>query len=61
VRTLVRVTLPIIWPAVVSVGVFFFMRCLVTLSTLIIPYTPATQVAAVSAILPRRDRPDELV
>jgi iron(III) transport system permease protein len=50
-RTLGRVTLPIIWPAVVSVGVFFFMRSMVTLSALIFLYTPATQVAAVSVLL----------
>jgi iron(III) transport system permease protein len=50
-RTLGRVTLPIIWPAVVSVGVFFFMRSMVTLSALIFLYSPATQVAAVSVLL----------
>jgi iron(III) transport system permease protein len=50
-RTFARVTLPIIWPAVVSVGVFFFMRSMVTLSALIFLYTPATQVAAVSVLL----------
>ncbi len=50
-RTLARVTLPIIWPAVVSVGVFFFMRSMVTLSALIFLYTPTTQVAAVSVLL----------
>jgi iron(III) transport system permease protein len=50
-RTLGRVTLPIIWPAVVSVGVFFFMRSMVTLSALIFLYTAATQVAAVSVLL----------
>ena len=50
-RTFARVTLPIIWPAAVSVGVFFFMRSMVTLSALIFLYTPATQVAAVSVLL----------
>jgi iron(III) transport system permease protein len=50
-RTLLRITLPAIWPAVVSVGVFFFMRSMVTLSALIFLYTPATQVAAVSVLL----------
>ena len=50
VRTLARVTLPIIWPAVVSVGVFF-TRSMVTLSALIFLYTPATRVAAVSVLL----------
>jgi iron(III) transport system permease protein len=51
VRTLRSVTLPIIWPALVSVGVFFFMRSMVTLSAVIFLYSPATQLAAVSVLL----------
>jgi iron(III) transport system permease protein len=50
-RTMLRVTLPIIWPSVVSVGVFFFMRSMVTLSAVIFLITPATQLAAVSVLL----------
>lgn len=50
-RTLAKITLPIIWPSVVSVGVFFFMRSMVTLSAVIFLMTPATQVAAVSVLL----------
>jgi iron(III) transport system permease protein len=50
-RTLARVTLPIIWPSVVSVGVFFFMRSMVTLSAVIFLITPVTQLAAVSVLL----------
>jgi iron(III) transport system permease protein len=50
-RTLARVTLPIIWPSVVSVGTFFFMRSMVTLSAVIFLITPATQLAAVSVLL----------
>jgi iron(III) transport system permease protein len=50
-RTLRRVTLPIIWPSAVSVGVFFFMRSMVTLSAVIFLYSPATQVAAISVLL----------
>jgi iron(III) transport system permease protein len=50
-RTLGRVTLPIIWPSVVSVGVFFFMRSMVTLSAVIFLITPETQLAAVSVLL----------
>jgi iron(III) transport system permease protein len=50
-RTLTRVTLPIIWPSVVTVGVFFFMRSMVTLSAVIFLITPATQLAAVSVLL----------
>jgi len=50
-RTLAKVTLPMIWPSVVSVGVFFFMRSMVTLSAVIFLITPATQLAAVSVLL----------
>lgn len=50
-RTLRKVTIPIIWPAVVSVGVFFFMRSMVTLAAVIFLFTPATQLAAVSVLL----------
>jgi iron(III) transport system permease protein len=50
-RTLTRVTLPIIWPSVVSVGTFFFMRSMVTLSAVIFLITPTTQLAAVSVLL----------
>jgi len=50
-RTMRRITLPIIWPSVVSVGVFFFMRSMVTLSAVIFLITPATQLAAVSVLL----------
>jgi iron(III) transport system permease protein len=50
-RTLRTVTLPIIAPAVASIGVFFFVRSMVTLSALIFIVTPKTQVAAVSVLL----------
>ena len=50
-RTLRRITLPIIWPSIVSVGVFFFMRSMVTLSAVIFLITPTTQLAAVSVLL----------
>jgi iron(III) transport system permease protein len=50
-RTLWKVTLPVIWPSVVSVGVFFFMRSMVTLAAVIFLFTPATQLAAVSVLL----------
>jgi iron(III) transport system permease protein len=49
--TLRRVLLPIIAPAIVSIGVFFFVRSMVTLSALIFLVTPQTQVAAVSVLL----------
>lgn len=50
-HTLRTVTLPIVAPAIASIGVFFFMRSMVTLSALIFIVTPATQVAAVSVLL----------
>jgi iron(III) transport system permease protein len=51
VKTLRAVILPIIAPSIVSVGVFFFVRSMVTLSAAIFLVTPATQVAAVSVLL----------
>jgi iron(III) transport system permease protein len=50
-RTLHSVILPIIGPAIVSIGVFFFVRSMVTLSAVIFLVTPATQLAAVSVLL----------
>ena len=50
-RTLRDVILPIIAPAIVSIGVFFFVRSMVTLSAVIFLITPATQLAAVSVLL----------
>jgi len=50
-RTMRSITLPIIWPSVVSVGVFFFVRSMVTLSAVIFLITPSTQLAAVSVLL----------
>jgi iron(III) transport system permease protein len=45
-----RITLPLIWPAIVSVGVFYFMRAMVTLSAVIFLITPSTQLASVSVL-----------
>jgi iron(III) transport system permease protein len=50
-RTMTRITLPIIWPAIVSVGVFFFMRSMVTLAAVVFLFTPGTQLAAISVLL----------
>lgn len=50
-RTMRCITLPIIWPSVISVGVFFFVRSMVTLSAVIFLITPSTQLAAVSVLL----------
>jgi iron(III) transport system permease protein len=48
--TLRKVTLPLIWPTLLGVGVFFFMRSMVSLSAVIFLVTPSTQVAAVSVL-----------
>lgn len=50
-HTMRCITLPIIWPSMISVGVFFFVRSMVTLSAVIFLITPATQLAAVSVLL----------
>ena len=50
-RTLRQVLLPVIAPSILSIGVFFFVRSMVTLSALIFLITPQTQVAAVSVLL----------
>jgi len=50
VRTLIKVTLPLVWPTLLGVGVFFFMRAMVSLSAVIFLITPQTQVAAVSVL-----------
>ena len=48
--TVLRITLPLIWPTILGVGVFFFMRAMVTLSAVIFLITPSTQLAAVSVL-----------
>jgi iron(III) transport system permease protein len=50
-RTMAKITLPIIWPSIVAVGVFFFMRSMVTLAAVVFLFTPTTQLAAVSVLL----------
>ena len=45
-----RITLPLIWPTIISVGVFYFMRAMVTLSAVIFLITPSTQLASVSVL-----------
>lgn len=49
-QTLVKVTLPLLFPTLVGIAVFFFMRSMVTLSAVIFLITPNTQVAAVSVL-----------
>lgn len=51
IRTMRKVTLPLMWPTLVGVAVFFFMRSMVTLSAVIFLITPTSQVAAVSVLL----------
>ncbi len=50
-RTLRRITLPIIWPTLVRLGVFYFMHAMVTLSAVIFLVSPSTNLAAVSVLL----------
>ncbi|WP_459937592.1 ABC transporter permease subunit [Desulfonatronum parangueonense] len=50
-RTMRKVTLPLMCPTLVGIAVFFFMRSMVTLSAVIFLITPSTQVAAVSVLL----------
>jgi iron(III) transport system permease protein len=49
-RTIMTVTLPLIWSSMISVGVLYFMRAMVTLSAVIFIISPTTQVAAVSVL-----------
>ena len=48
--TLRKVTLPLLWPTLLGVAVFFFMRTMVSLSAVIFLVTPSTQVAAISVL-----------
>jgi iron(III) transport system permease protein len=48
--TLRKVTLPLLWPTLLGIGVFFFMRAMVSLSAVIFLVTPSTQVAAFSVL-----------
>ncbi len=49
--TMRKITLPIIWPAMMSLGVFFFMRAMVTLAAVIFLVNPSNNLAAVSVLL----------
>lgn len=50
VRTLATITVPLLWPTMLGVAVFYFMRSMVSLSAVIFLVTPSTQVAAVSVL-----------
>lgn len=49
-RTVQRVTLPIVWPSLVRLGVFFFMRAMVTLSAVIFLFSPGNNLASVTVM-----------
>jgi len=49
-QTFAKVTLPLMFPTLIGIAVFFFMRSMVTLSAVIFLITPNTQVAAVSVL-----------
>jgi len=46
-----KITLPLIWPTISTVMMFYFIQGMVTLSALIFLVTPKTQLAAVSVIV----------
>lgn len=46
-----RISLPLLWPSLVSLALFMFMRAMVTLSALIFLVSPDNSVAAVSVLL----------
>jgi iron(III) transport system permease protein len=50
IRTMRKVTLPIIWPSIVRSSVFFFMQAMVTLSAVIFLFSPASTVASVVVV-----------
>ena len=50
IQTFMKVTLPLLFPTLIGVAVFFFMRSMMTLSAVIFLITPNTQMAAVSVL-----------
>ncbi len=50
-QTMGKITLPIILPSLISLGVFFFMRAMVTLAAVIFLVSPGNNLAAVSVLL----------
>ncbi|MFW6037422.1 MAG: hypothetical protein ACOCPS_06255 [Desulfonatronovibrio sp.] len=51
IPTIRKVPLSLMWPALVGVAVFFFMRSMVTLRAVIFLITLSSQVAAVSVLM----------
>jgi iron(III) transport system permease protein len=50
-RTMMRIALPLLLPSLLNIGLFLFMRAMVTLSALIFLVSPRNTVAAVSVLL----------
>jgi len=50
-RTMTRISMPLIAPSLLSLGLFYFMRAMVTLSAVIFLVSPGNSVAAVSVLL----------
>jgi iron(III) transport system permease protein len=49
-RTFWRVTLPLCLPAVLDIGMYYFVNAMVTVSAVIFLYAPATRLAAVAIV-----------
>lgn len=49
--TIRKVTLPLLFPVILTIGIFFFMRSMVTLSSVIFLVSPSVNLAAVSVML----------
>jgi iron(III) transport system permease protein len=49
-RTLHRITLPIIWPSLIRLAVFYYMQAMVTLSAVIFLFSPRSSVASVVVV-----------
>ncbi len=50
-RTMARIALPLLLPSLLTIGLFLFMRAMVTLSAVIFLVSPRNTVAAVSVLL----------
>ena len=50
-RTMTRIALPLLLPSLLNIGLFLFMRAMVTLSAVIFLVSPRNTVAAVSVLL----------
>jgi iron(III) transport system permease protein len=50
-RTFWRVTVPMAWPAIVAISMYFFLNAMVTLSAVVFLVAPGTELAAVAVLL----------